>query len=198
VSSQVSTTADFASADEALAILESAMGYPADGDPAALGAEGQARVLRGLEWLDATKVAARTSVLECSPPGRAIRRIAVLAALRAGEVTESYARTIYAWSDKLPTCCQDDADEVLTGAVLTGADLYIRSLPAALPDGHDADSVKPAISRPSLSGSETHVLLCAPLGSSLLRTAHARYAPPPRPIPPATTRRALYPAGSAA
>jgi hypothetical protein len=241
VSSQVSNapafaSADFTSADEAMAMLESAMGYLAVCDPVVMGAEGQARVLRGLERLDAVEVAARTSVMGVFTAGKGytadgqysprswlmhrtrvtrgaanahvawLRRAAahprVLAALRAGEVMESYARTICAWSDKLPPGSQDNADEVLTGAVLTGADLatlagfaadlYLRSLPDT--SSQDADeefddrSVKVATTfegagvihgnlTPQCAALVTEVLdaLSAPAGAQDTRTHDQRF-----------------------
>jgi len=59
--------------------------------------------------------------------------------LAAGEMSESYARTICQWTDKLPEDCREDADEILLTAAGTGMDLrdlaglageiYARSLP---------------------------------------------------------------------
>ena len=67
----------------------------------------------------------------------------VAAALAAGEISESYARKICEWDDKLPRDCRDAADAILLAAASAGADLaslvelaaeiYARSLP----DGHD-------------------------------------------------------------
>ena len=47
----------------------------------------------------------------------------VAAALAAGEISESFARTICAWTDKLPEDCRPDADEILLGAAPVGEDL---------------------------------------------------------------------------
>ena len=44
-------------------------------------------------------------------------------ALAAGAISESYARTICAWTDKLPQDCREDADEILAGAARSGMDL---------------------------------------------------------------------------
>jgi hypothetical protein len=52
---------------------------------------------------------------------RAHPRIA--AALAAGELTESYARTLCQWTDKLPEQCRGTADEILAGAAGKGMDL---------------------------------------------------------------------------
>jgi hypothetical protein len=40
-----------------------------------------------------------------------------------GEISESVARTLCAWSDKLPQDCRDQADAILVTAALGGADL---------------------------------------------------------------------------
>ena len=68
----------------------------------------------------------------------------VAQALATGELTESFARTICLWTDKLPEDCRQDADAILLGAAEGGADLrdlaglaaemYARSLPKN-PDG---------------------------------------------------------------
>ncbi len=60
--------------------------------------------------------------------------------LAAGEMSESFARTICAWTDKLPEECRPDADEILLGAAGNGmglrdlaglaGEIYARSLPA--------------------------------------------------------------------
>jgi len=47
----------------------------------------------------------------------------VAAALAAGEMSESFARTICTWTDKLPEDCRPDADEILLTAAGTGMDL---------------------------------------------------------------------------
>src|SRR5579859_4793752 len=63
----------------------------------------------------------------------------VLAALAEGTVSESIARVICGWTDKLPRQCQADADEILLAAAGEGlgkedlavlaAEIYARSLP---------------------------------------------------------------------
>ena len=70
---------------------------------------------------------------------RAAAHPEVAAALAAGTVPESVARTICGWTDKLPQECQEDADAILLGAAAGGADvadlaglageIYARSLP---------------------------------------------------------------------
>jgi Domain of unknown function (DUF222)/HNH endonuclease len=44
-------------------------------------------------------------------------------ALAAGDLSESWAREICGWTDRLPEAQQDDADEILAGAARGGADL---------------------------------------------------------------------------
>jgi hypothetical protein len=172
-----------ASPGEALAMLESAMGYLAAADPAAMGADAQAQALRGLERLGAIQAAARTAILGAFTAARGytadgdhsprswlinrtritraaatahvawVRRAAahplVQAALTAGTVSESFARTICAWTAKFPADSRQDADEALLGAALTGATLdqlagfaatlYTRSLPGTPDPDPDED-----------------------------------------------------------
>ena len=47
----------------------------------------------------------------------------VLAALAAGDISKSYARTICAWTDKLPDRCRDKADAILVSAAQMGLEL---------------------------------------------------------------------------
>ncbi|MGD0063665.1 MAG: DUF222 domain-containing protein [Streptosporangiaceae bacterium] len=76
---------------------------------------------------------------------RAHPRIA--AALAAGELTESYARTLCQWTDKLPEQCRGTADEILAGAARKGMDLRdlaalaaeIQSRATPPPDPDDPD-----------------------------------------------------------
>jgi hypothetical protein len=179
VSSQVGSVSTFASPQEALGVLRSAMGYLAAADPTAMAAETQAQALAGLEQLDAMQAAARASLLGAFTSAKAYqadgdysprswlmhrtritrgtasahlawtRRAAmhpqVIAALAAGNlISESYARTICSWTDRLPGKCQQDADEILIAAARAGADLhtlaefaaeiYARSLPVTSGD----------------------------------------------------------------
>jgi len=77
---------------------------------------------------------------------RAAAHPEVAAALAAGDVlSESYARTICGWTDRLPEDCRGAADAILVAAARAGADLsglaelaaeiYARSLPGTGDDG---------------------------------------------------------------
>jgi len=47
----------------------------------------------------------------------------IMAALAAGDITRSYARTICAWTDQIPGDCQDNADDILVSAAQMGMGL---------------------------------------------------------------------------
>jgi len=76
---------------------------------------------------------------------RATAHPQVIQALAERNVSESYARKICEWSDKLPADCRDAADAILIAAAKAGAhlddlvqlaaEMYTRSLPD--PDGGD-------------------------------------------------------------
>ena len=78
---------------------------------------------------------------------RAAAHPQIAAALAAGEMSESFARMICAWTDKLPEECRETADTILAGAARSGMDLrdlaglageiYARSLPDDPGDGQD-------------------------------------------------------------
>jgi len=69
----------------------------------------------------------------------------LLAALAAGDLSKSYARTICGWTGRLPEGCRDRADEILAGAALMGLELPdLAALAAeiearARPDAPDED-----------------------------------------------------------
>ena len=79
---------------------------------------------------------------------RAAEHPQVAGALAAGEISESFARTICAWTGTLPQDCRERADEILLSAALSGlglrdlaelaGEIYARA-PAAR-DSHDGDS----------------------------------------------------------
>ena len=60
--------------------------------------------------------------------GRAAAHPQAAAALAAGQLSESYARTICTWTDRFPADCRQKADEILLGAALSG--LGLRDLAA--------------------------------------------------------------------
>ena len=95
-----------------LAAFTAGQGYSADADysPRA--------------WLiHKTHVAPGAAVAYTAWVRRAAAHPEIAAALAAGEVSESVARTICAWTGKLPARCQQDADAILLGAALKGADV---------------------------------------------------------------------------
>ena len=175
----MSSVASPTSAQEALGMLKSAMGYLAAADATAMAAQTQALCLHALEQAHSIGTAARSSILGAFTSGQGysvdadysarawlinrsrvskgaavahtvwVRRAAahpeVAAALAAGEMSESYARTICTWTDKLPEDCREDADKILLKAARAGGDLrdlaglfaeiYALSLPED-PDGN--------------------------------------------------------------
>ncbi len=91
-------------------------------------------------WLiNRTRVTRGAAVAYTAWVRRAAAHPEVAAALAAGEMSESYARTICTWTDKLPEDCRPDADEILLTAAMKRMDLrdlaglageiYARSLP---------------------------------------------------------------------
>jgi hypothetical protein len=70
---------------------------------------------------------------------RAAAHPRIITALAERAISESYARKICEWTDKLPADCRDSADAILIAAARAGADLtdlvqlaaemYARSLP---------------------------------------------------------------------
>jgi hypothetical protein len=101
-------------------------------------------------WLvNRTRVTKSTAVGYTAWVRRAAGHPQVAAVLAAGEMSESYARAICGWTDKLPGDCRADADAILVAAAGAGMDLrdltalaaeiYARSLPD-VPD-RDEDGV---------------------------------------------------------
>ena len=91
-------------------------------------------------WLiNRTRITKGTAVAYTAWVRRAEAHPGVAALLAAGEITESFARTICTWTDKLPEDCREAADAILLGAAAGGAELrdlaglaaeiYARSLP---------------------------------------------------------------------
>jgi hypothetical protein len=79
---------------------------------------------------------------------RAAEHPQAFAALAAGELSESVARTICTWTDKLPEDCREAADAILISAALAGMDLRdLAGLAAEIyersrPDLPDEDPVR--------------------------------------------------------
>ena len=95
-----------------LAAFTAAQGYSADADysPRA--------------WpINRTRITKGTAVGYTAWVRRAAAHPEVAAVLASGEMSESFARTICAWTDKLPEGCRPDADEILLAAAKTGMDL---------------------------------------------------------------------------
>ncbi len=119
-----------------LAAFTSGQGYSADADysPRA--------------WLiNRTRITKGAAMAYTAWVRRAAGHPEVAAALATGELSESFARTICQWTDKLSEACRPDADEILLAAAGTGMDLrdlcglageiYARSLPGNPDDGKD-------------------------------------------------------------
>jgi hypothetical protein len=134
---------------------------------------------------------------------RAAAHPRVTAALAGGEVSESYARTICEWSDKLPQDCRDAADQILIAAAKAGAEqrglaelaaeMYARSLPDPEPGDapdetfedrsvrvettFDGAGVMSGDLTPECAAVVTAVLesLSAPMGAEDTRTREQRY-----------------------
>jgi Domain of unknown function (DUF222)/HNH endonuclease len=111
-----------------LAAFTAGQGYAADGD------------YSPRSWLiHKTRVTRGVAVGHTAWVRRAAAHPEVAAALAAGQITESFARAICGWTDKLPADCQAAADEILLTAAGAGGDLadlaglaaeiYARSLP---------------------------------------------------------------------
>src|SRR5271167_3229254 len=119
-----------------LAAFTSGQGYSADADysPRA--------------WLvNRTRVTKGAAVGYTAWVRRAATHPEVAAVLASGEMSESFARTICAWTDKLPQECRPDADEILLGAAGNGmglrdlaglaGEIYARSLPGRPDEDRD-------------------------------------------------------------
>jgi hypothetical protein len=95
-----------------LAAFTAGQGYSADADysPKA--------------WLiNKTRITKGAAVAHAAWARRAAAHPKIAAALAAGQMSESIARTICQWTDKLPEDCRDAADEILVAAATAGMDL---------------------------------------------------------------------------
>src|SRR6266851_4576173 len=95
-----------------LAAFTSGQGYCADADysPRA--------------WLiHKTKVTKGAAVAYTAWARRAAAHPQVVAVLAAGQMSESFGRTLCVWTDQLPQDCRQAADEILLAAAAAGMDL---------------------------------------------------------------------------
>ncbi len=95
-----------------LSAFTSGQGYSADADysPRA--------------WLiHKTRVTKVVAVAHTAWAKRVVTHPQVVAALAAGDLSESYGRTICQWTDKLPEDCRPAADAILLSAAKAGMDL---------------------------------------------------------------------------
>ena len=102
-------------------------------------------------WLiNRTQITKGAAVAHTAWVRRAAAHPQIAQALAAGEMSESFARTLCQWTDKLPADCRDAADEILLGAAGAGMDLrdlaelaaemYARSRPDNPDSDPDGDS----------------------------------------------------------
>jgi len=95
-----------------LGAFTAGQGYAADADYSAR------------SWLmHQTGITRGVSVFHTAWVRRAARHPAIYAAMAAEEVSESYARTLATWTDKLPPDKRDEADKLLAGEARAGAGL---------------------------------------------------------------------------
>ena len=95
-----------------LAAFTAGQGYAADGDYGTRA------------WLiNRSRVTKGAAVAYTAWVRRAAAHPQVAVALAAGEISESYARTLCLWTDKLPEDSQEAADEILLAAARQGMDL---------------------------------------------------------------------------
>src|SRR5690242_10108537 len=75
-------------------------------------------------WLiHRTGITRATAVSYTAWAKRAVAHPEVFAVLAAGDVSESFARTVCVWTDKLPLASRDKADAILMGAAVAGLGL---------------------------------------------------------------------------
>src|SRR6516162_9818060 len=151
------TVPAFASASEAMDMVQAGLSYLAAVDATQLAAETQAECLRRLERTDAIGTAVQASFLSGFTAGqgysadadysprawlmhktgitrgaaashtawakRAGTHPGVVAALAAGDLSESYGRAICRWTDKLPEKFREESDELLLAAAAAGLGL---------------------------------------------------------------------------
>jgi 5-methylcytosine-specific restriction endonuclease McrA len=173
-----------------LGAFTAAQGYSADGD------------YSPRSWLiHRTKITRGAAAAHVAWVRRAMAHPRIAAALAEAALSESYARTICGWSDKLPPDCRDAADGILVAAAAAGghladlaalaAEIYARSLPDEETDpGQSFDDRRVAVETtfggagvisgdltPECGALVTTVLesLSAPAGAEDTRTKEQRY-----------------------
>ena len=176
-----------------LSTFTAALGYSADGD------------YSPRSWLiHRTRITKGAAAGHLAWARRAAAHPRTVVALAERAVSESYARKICEWSDKLPPDCRDTADAILIAAAQAGADLtdlvqlaaemYIRSLPdPGSDDDQPEDTFEDRAVRvettfdgagvisgdlsPECAAVVTAVLesLAAPMGAEDTRTKEQRY-----------------------
>ncbi len=173
-----------------LGAFTAAQGYCADGD------------YSPRSWLiHRTRITRGAAAGHLAWARRAAAHPRVLAALAGAALSESYARTICGWSDKLPPDCRDAADAILAAAAAAGTDLadlaalaaemYARSLPGGEGDpGQSFEDRRVTVETtfagagvisgdltPECAAVVTAVLesLAAPAGAEDTRTKEQRY-----------------------
>jgi hypothetical protein len=117
-----------------LAAFTSGQGYCADAD------------YSPMAWLiHKTQITKGAATAHAAWVRRAAAHPRVAQALAVGDMSESYARTICGWTDKLPQDCRADADAILLTAARAGMDLRdLTALAAEIharsqPDAPDSD-----------------------------------------------------------
>jgi Domain of unknown function (DUF222) len=174
-----------------LGAFTAAKGYSADAD------------YSPRSWLiHRTRITRGTAAAHLAWARRAVAHPRAAAALAEGALSESYARKICEWSDKLPVDCRDAADAILVAAARAGADLtdlvqlaaemYTRSLPEPGDDEPDETFEDRKVTvettfdgagvisgdlTPECAAVVTAVLesLSAPMGAEDTRTKEQRY-----------------------
>ncbi len=77
-----------------------------------------------LAWLiNRTRITKGAAVSHTAWVRRAAAHPLIVQALAEGEMSESFARTVCQWTDKLPENCRDAADTILVSAARAGMDL---------------------------------------------------------------------------
>ena len=176
-----------------LGVFISGQGYSADAD------------YSPRSWLiHRTRITKGAATAHTAWVRRAAAHPRVAAALSAGGVvSESYARAICEWSDKLPPDCRDTADAILVAAARAGAaqqdlaglaaEMYVRSLPGTAGEDRPDEAFEDRSLRleatfdgagvlagdltPECAAVVTAVLesLSAPCGAADTRTREQRY-----------------------